>query len=86
MTWELEFISTTPDGSKRVEYETLDALGYSRAERPDRVKVSGKVVHRGFTCDGQGFKLYKRLTARPDAHPRRWPNYIDTPEWNDDHE
>ena len=58
MSWQTEFTTTDRLG-RRVEYETLDRGGWSRAERPDRVKVSGKTVHRGWVSDHQGFETYK---------------------------
>lgn len=62
MTWELEFTGTTTGKRpKRVDYETNALAHHSRAERPDRVRVSGKVVHRGYACDGQGYKLARAL-------------------------
>ena len=64
MAWETEFRSTTPGKRpKRVEYQTNAWEGYSRAERPDRVRVSGKVVHKGWASDQRGFALYKALTT-----------------------
>lgn len=64
MAWETEFTSTTPGKRpRRVEYETLARVGWSAAERPDRVKVSGKVVHSGWVSDHKGFALYKALTT-----------------------
>lgn len=56
--WETEFTTTDPRG-RRVEYKTRAAAGYSRAERPDRVLVSGKVVHQGWVSDHQGFEIFK---------------------------
>jgi hypothetical protein len=62
--WVTEFSDTTPGKRpKRVEYETNHQQGWSAAERPDRVKVSGKVVHKGWACDHRGFALYKSLTT-----------------------
>lgn len=58
MAWETEFTTTDPHG-RRVEYQTRAMVGYSRAERPDRVKVSGRVVHRGYVSDHQGYEIYK---------------------------
>lgn len=63
MAWETEFASLTTDSvPKRVEYQTKNMVGYSRAERPDRVVVSGKVVHYGWVSDHQGFALFRSLT------------------------
>lgn len=58
MRWITEFTAVTDTG-KRVEYQTLDALGYSEAERPDRVRVSGRIVHRGWVSDHKGYDRYK---------------------------
>ena len=83
MAWETDFSGTSPDGAE-VEYQTLAREGWSTAERPDRVRVNGKVVHTGWASDHEGFKIYKRhLTVRIAhyvEHPRVWPNYIDRPE------
>lgn len=59
--WVTEFTSTSPR-NQRVEYQTNKITGYSAAERPDRVRVSGKVVHTGWASNHQGFALYKRIT------------------------
>lgn len=83
MAWETEFASTTPGKRpKRVEYQTYDGLGYSRAERPDRVKLSGRTVHRGWVSDGKGSKLYKSLcnewyaTEDKGVHNPACPNRV----------
>lgn len=62
MAWEVEFSTTDPKG-RRVEYKTLAQLGYSRAERRDRVLVSGRVVHNGYVSDHRGYAAYKRYAA-----------------------
>lgn len=59
MAWQLEFNTTDPRG-RRVEYWTLDQGGWSRAERPDKVTVSGKTVHRGWVSDHQGYSVYRQ--------------------------
>lgn len=58
--WELEFSSTTPDG-RRVEYQTRAQVGHSRAERRDRVTVSGRVVHSGWVSDHRGYETYSKI-------------------------
>jgi len=58
MGWQTEFTTTDIRG-RRVEYQTLDRGGWSRAERPDRVTVSGKPVHKGWVSDHKGFEVYK---------------------------
>lgn len=60
MSYVTEFNSTSPKG-QRVEYQTNALKHHSHAERPDRVLVSGRVVHRGWASDGQGFALYSRI-------------------------
>jgi hypothetical protein len=57
--WVTEFTSTSPR-NQRVEYQTNKITGHSAAERRDRVKVSGKVVHTGWASDHQGFALYRQ--------------------------
>lgn len=57
MAWMTEF-QTTDRRGRRVEYQTRHLNGYSSAERPDRVRVSGKTVHTGYACDHQGFNVY----------------------------
>lgn len=63
MAWELEF-ATTNSKRQRVEYWTRAMVGYSRAERPDKVTVSGKAVHRGWVSDHQGYKIYKERASQ----------------------
>lgn len=64
MTWTTEFTGTTPGPRpKRVEYQTNHLAHHSPAERPDRVKVSGRVVHRGWASDQRGYYLYASLLA-----------------------
>jgi hypothetical protein len=58
MAWVNEFTSTTPDG-KRVQYDTNALAHHSHAERPDRVRVSGRVVHKGYASDHKGYALYQ---------------------------
>lgn len=60
--WETEFATTNPRG-QRVEYQTRALAHHSRAERPDRVKVSGRTVHTGYVCDHRGYAAYKRYAA-----------------------
>jgi hypothetical protein len=57
--WQVEFTQTSPK-NQRVQYETRVRSGDSAAERRDRVKVSGKVVHTGWASDHQGFALYEQ--------------------------
>jgi hypothetical protein len=59
MAWETEFSARNTRG-QRVEYQTRPMVGYSRAERPDRVKVCGRVVHTGWVSDHRGFEIYKQ--------------------------
>jgi hypothetical protein len=60
MTWETEFTDTTPGKYPRhVEYQTRALAHHSHAERPDRVKVSGKVVHKGYVSDHRGYAMYR---------------------------
>lgn len=60
--WETEFSGTDSKG-RRVEYQTRALAHHSRAERPDRVRVSGVgVVHNGWVSDHQGYATYKRWT------------------------
>ncbi len=62
MPWVTEFTDTTPGKRpKRVEYETLEQLGRSRAESRDRVKLSGQVIHKGWVSDRKGYELYRSL-------------------------
>lgn len=61
--WVTEFNTTTPDGRRTVSYETKMQSGYSRAERRDRVRVSGKTVHTGWVSDHQGFETFKRYQS-----------------------
>lgn len=61
MTWVTEF--TTTFNHKRIEYQTNVLANHSRAERPDRVLVSGKVVHKGYASDGKGFETYRQLST-----------------------
>lgn len=68
MAWETEFTGTTPRG-QRVEYQTNALKHHSHAERPDRVKVSGKVVHTGWASDHQGFAEYRRISAEGYVFP-----------------
>lgn len=58
MMWETEFSSTAPNGN-RVEYQTRVRVGDSRAERADRVKVNGRVVHTGWVSDHRGYLRYE---------------------------
>lgn len=60
--WETEFVSTDPQ-NRRVEYQTRALRYHSRAERPDRVRVSGYVVHTGYVSDHQGFATFQRLVS-----------------------
>lgn len=60
MSWQREFMCTSPK-NQRVEYETNALAHHSRAERPDRVKVSGKVIHTGYVCDHKGFALFQKV-------------------------
>lgn len=57
--WETEF-ATTDSRNRRVEYQTRALAHHSHAERPDRVKVSGRVVHTGWVSDHQGYKIYQQ--------------------------
>lgn len=59
MAWETEFTGTSPNG-QRVDYQTRARLGWSRAERPDRVKVSGQVVHTGWVSNHRGYEVYQQ--------------------------
>jgi hypothetical protein len=62
MAWETEFTDYTPGKRpKRVEYQTLAQVGWSLAERRDRVTVSGKVVHAGWVSDHRGYAVYQSL-------------------------
>lgn len=63
MAWETEFSTTNSEG-KRVEYQTRARQGWSRAERPDRVRVSGKVVHEGWVSNHKGYEIYKSWANR----------------------
>lgn len=62
MAWTTEFVSTDPQ-NRRVEYQTNALRYHSRAERPDRVKVSGRVVHTGWVSDHQGYALFQSLVS-----------------------
>jgi hypothetical protein len=56
--WETEF-SAYDNKGRRVEYQTRALAHHSQAERPDRVLVSGKVVHKGWVSDHRGYRIYK---------------------------
>jgi len=58
--WVTEFSGSTSAG-KLVEYQTLAREGFSAAERKDRVKVSGRVVHTGWASDHEGYAIYQRI-------------------------
>lgn len=57
MAWKMTFNDTSPTG-QRVEYWQCPGGGYSVGESPARVKVSGRVVVKGWSCDGKTFQAY----------------------------
>lgn len=63
MAWETE-LSSTVDGDY-VEYQTRNMVGYSRAERPDRVLVNGYTVHEGWACSGISYAFYRAYIEVP---------------------
>jgi hypothetical protein len=60
--WVTEFYSTDPLG-RRVEYQTRHLAHHSPAERPDRVKVAGRVIHTGYASDHKGYTIYQERTS-----------------------
>ncbi len=60
MTWKMTLNSTTPDG-KPVEYWQNPGGGYSLAESRAHVKVSGRVVVKGWSSDGVTYAAYARI-------------------------
>lgn len=67
--WVTEFRTTTPDGTRSVLYETRMQSGYSRAERRDRVRVSGRVVHSGWVSDHKGYEIFKAYQNGEEPQP-----------------
>lgn len=58
--WVLALSATSPRG-QRVEYWQRPGNGYSVAESPAKVVVSGKAVHTGWSCDGVTYAEYARI-------------------------
>mgnify|MGYP001610855260 CR=1 FL=1 len=60
MPWQQTLNSTSPT-NQRVEYWQNPGNGYSMAESPAKVVVSGRVVARGWSCDGTTYEEYARI-------------------------
>jgi len=60
MAWQLT-LSMTNSLGQRVEYWQRPGGGYSMAESPAKVTVSGKTVIRGWSCGGATYDEYARL-------------------------
>lgn len=58
MAWITTLNTTNPEG-KRVEYQQNQRQGESVAESRARVRVSGRVVHLGWSSDGETFAAFK---------------------------
>lgn len=62
MAWEWKItLNGTSPRNQRVEYQQRPGNGYSAAESPARVVVSGKVVVKGWSCDGKTYDAYARF-------------------------
>ena len=68
MAWQKTFNHTSPTG-QRVEYWQCPGGGYSVAESPAHVKVSGKVVAKGWSCDGVTYAEYARIVREGYTEP-----------------
>lgn len=66
--WQLTFNATSPRG-QRVEYWQRPGNGYSVAESPAKVVVSGKAVLRGWSCDGKTYAEYNRIAQEGYTAP-----------------
>lgn len=71
MAWQTTFTSTSATG-QQVEYRQNIGGGYSSAESPAQVRVNGRVVVRGWSCDGTTYAEYARIvregwTEQPTA-------------------
>lgn len=70
MTWEWKTtLNATSPRNQRVEYQQRPGNGYSSAESPARVLVSGKVVHTGWSCDGTTYDTYARIVREGYTPP-----------------
>lgn len=58
--WKTTLSGTSPRG-QWVEYQQRPGNGYSMAESPARVVVSGKVVKSGWSCAGDASEEYFRI-------------------------
>lgn len=67
--WQTTLNATSPRG-QRVEYQQRPGGGYSLAESPARVVVSGRVVAEGWSCDGKTYREYARI-VREGYVPKR---------------
>lgn len=59
MAWQTTLDGTSPRG-QYVEYRQNIGGGYSSAEAPAHVVVSGRVVVKGWSCDGTTYAAYAR--------------------------
>ena len=60
MAWQMTLNATSPKG-QRVEYWQRPGGGYSMAESPAHVRVSGRIVAQGWSCDGVTYEEYARI-------------------------
>jgi len=58
--WKTSLTATSPRG-QWVEYQQRPGNGYSNAESPARVVVSGKAVLQGWSGDGTTYAEYARI-------------------------
>ncbi len=68
MPWQMTLSQTSAKGQK-VEYWQCPGGGYSMAESPARVKVSGRVVAKGWSCDGVTYAEYDRIVQEGYIEP-----------------
>lgn len=68
MAWEMTLNDTSARG-QCVEYWQNPGGGYSMDESPARVKVSGRVVVKGWSCDGTTYAEYARIVREGYTEP-----------------
>lgn len=68
MAWQKTSAHTSPKG-QRVEYWQNIGNGYSSAESPAKVVVSGRTVHKGYSCDGTTYETYDRAVKEGWTEP-----------------
>jgi hypothetical protein len=68
--WRLTLHATSPLG-QRVEYWQRPGNGYSTAESPAKVTVSGRTVAKGWSSDGTTYAAYTRIAAEGYTQPAR---------------